>query len=185
FTTKRSTTRPASLPKRSGRPVYFDNTAGAISDAVLPQLAMGARVVICGTASGASWDLPTTGPRVERHLLVKRADVRIPGIRLSAPLRGSGGAARRPGARRQPALSRGHRRRHRTLPRRHRRALPRRKPRRAAYSLAPGNLKAKAGRADSICSRRPLQFVERDRQVAHALAGGVVDRVGDLRGDAD
>ena len=48
-------------------------TAGPISDAVLPQLAMGARVVICGTASVASWDRPPTGPRVERHLLVKRA----------------------------------------------------------------------------------------------------------------
>jgi NADPH-dependent curcumin reductase CurA len=56
-----------------GVDVYFDNTAGAISDAVLPQLAMGARVVICGTASVASWDPPPTGPRVERHLLVKRA----------------------------------------------------------------------------------------------------------------
>jgi NADPH-dependent curcumin reductase CurA len=53
--------------------VYFDNTAGAISDAVLAQLAVGARVVICGTASVASWDPPPTGPRVERHLLVKRA----------------------------------------------------------------------------------------------------------------
>jgi NADPH-dependent curcumin reductase CurA len=50
------------------------NTAGAISDAVvLPQLAVGARVVICGTASVASWDPPPSGPRVERHLLVKRA----------------------------------------------------------------------------------------------------------------
>ncbi len=56
-----------------GVDVYFDNTAGAISDAVLPQLALGARVVICGTASIASWDPPPTGPRVERHLLVKRA----------------------------------------------------------------------------------------------------------------
>ena len=56
-----------------GVDVYFDNTAGPISDAVLPQLAMGARVVICGTASVASWDPPPTGPRVERHLLVKRA----------------------------------------------------------------------------------------------------------------
>ncbi len=56
-----------------GVDVYFDNTAGAISDAVLPQLAVGARVVICGTASVASWDPPPTGPRVERHLLVKRA----------------------------------------------------------------------------------------------------------------
>jgi hypothetical protein len=56
-----------------GVDVYFDNTAGAISDAVLAQLAPGARVVICGTASISSWDPPPTGPRVERHLLVKRA----------------------------------------------------------------------------------------------------------------
>ena len=56
-----------------GVDVYFDNTAGSISDAVLPQLAMGARVVICGTASVSSWDPPPTGPRVERYLLVKRA----------------------------------------------------------------------------------------------------------------
>jgi NADPH-dependent curcumin reductase CurA len=56
-----------------GIDVYFDNTAGAISDAVLAQLAVGARVVICGTASIASWDPPPSGPRVERHLLVKRA----------------------------------------------------------------------------------------------------------------
>jgi NADPH-dependent curcumin reductase CurA len=53
--------------------VYFDNTAGAISDAVLGKLAMGARVAVCGTASVASWDPPPLGPRVERHLLVKRA----------------------------------------------------------------------------------------------------------------
>lgn len=56
-----------------GVDVYFDNTAGAISDAVLPQLAIGARVVICGTAAISSWDPPPIGPRVERHLLVKRA----------------------------------------------------------------------------------------------------------------
>jgi NADPH-dependent curcumin reductase CurA len=56
-----------------GIDVYFDNTAGAISDAVLRHLATGARVVICGTASVASWDPPPLGPRVERHLLVKRA----------------------------------------------------------------------------------------------------------------
>jgi hypothetical protein len=57
----------------SGVNVYFDNTAGAVSDAVLPHLAIGARVVICGTASVASWNPPPLGPRVERHLLVKRA----------------------------------------------------------------------------------------------------------------
>ena len=56
-----------------GVDIYFDNTAGAISDAVLPLLAVGARVVICGTASVPSWDPPPTGPRVERHVLVKRA----------------------------------------------------------------------------------------------------------------
>ena len=57
----------------SGVDVYFDNTSGAISDAVLKRLNVGARVVICGTASVAGWDPPPQGPRVERHLLVKRA----------------------------------------------------------------------------------------------------------------
>jgi NADPH-dependent curcumin reductase CurA len=57
----------------SGVDVYFDNTAGSISDEVLRHLNPGARVVICGTASVPSWDPPPTGPRVERHLLVKRA----------------------------------------------------------------------------------------------------------------
>jgi NADPH-dependent curcumin reductase CurA len=53
--------------------VYYDNTAGQISDTVYPRLAMNARVVICGTASIPAWDPWPTGPRVERHLLVKRA----------------------------------------------------------------------------------------------------------------
>ncbi len=56
-----------------GVDVYFDNTSGRISDAVLAQLALHARVVICGTASVSSWDPWPQGPRVERHLLVKRA----------------------------------------------------------------------------------------------------------------
>lgn len=56
-----------------GIDVYFDNTSGAISDAVMRHLRVGARVVICGTAAIASWDPPPQGPRVERHLLVKRA----------------------------------------------------------------------------------------------------------------
>jgi NADPH-dependent curcumin reductase CurA len=55
--------------------VYFDNTSGPISDAVMTQLALNARVVICGTASIANWDPPPMGPRVERHLLVKRAQM--------------------------------------------------------------------------------------------------------------
>ncbi|AKS36821.1 alcohol dehydrogenase [Mycolicibacterium goodii] len=56
-----------------GIDVYFDNTAGPISDAVLRHLAVGARVVICGTASVSTWTPPPLGPRVERHLLAKRA----------------------------------------------------------------------------------------------------------------
>ena len=57
----------------SGIDVYFDNTAGAISDAVHARLAIGARVVVCGTAAIAAWTPWPIGPRVERHLLVKRA----------------------------------------------------------------------------------------------------------------
>lgn len=53
--------------------VYYDNTGGAISDTVLQHLAVGARIVICGTASISSWDPWPSGPRAERHLLVKRA----------------------------------------------------------------------------------------------------------------
>ncbi len=56
-----------------GVDVYFDNTAGAISDAVMKQLRPRARIVVCGTASISSWDPIPQGPRVERQLLVKRA----------------------------------------------------------------------------------------------------------------
>lgn len=59
----------------AGVDVYFDNTAGPISDAVMKHLRVGARVVICGTASVASWDPPPRGPRIERHLLTKRARI--------------------------------------------------------------------------------------------------------------
>lgn len=53
--------------------VYFDNTAGAISDVVMQHLAIGARVIVCGTASIPSWDPPPMGPRVNRILLTRRA----------------------------------------------------------------------------------------------------------------
>jgi len=63
----------AACPK--GVNVYFDNTAGAVSDAVYRHLAVGARCVVCGTASVASWEPWPQGPRVERHILVKRASM--------------------------------------------------------------------------------------------------------------
>lgn len=53
--------------------VYFDNTSGPVTDAVMPHLARGARVVVCGTASVSSWAPWPSGPRVERHLLNKAA----------------------------------------------------------------------------------------------------------------
>jgi NADPH-dependent curcumin reductase len=61
-----------------GVDVYFDNTAGSISDAVYARLALGARIVVCGTASVSSWDPWPQGPRLERHILVNRA--RISGL---------------------------------------------------------------------------------------------------------
>lgn len=56
-----------------GVDIYHDNTGGPVSDAVLPHLARGARVVICGTASVASWDPWPSGPCPQRHLLNKAA----------------------------------------------------------------------------------------------------------------
>ena len=56
-----------------GVDIYYDNTAGPISDAVMAHLTVGARIVVCGTASVANWSPLPQGPRVERHLLVKRA----------------------------------------------------------------------------------------------------------------
>jgi NADPH-dependent curcumin reductase CurA len=56
-----------------GVDVYHDNTGGAISDAVVRCINHGARIVVCGTASVASWEPWPSGPRIERHLLNKAA----------------------------------------------------------------------------------------------------------------
>jgi NADPH-dependent curcumin reductase CurA len=56
-----------------GVDIYFDNTAGPISDAVHPLMTIGARIIVCGTSSIAQWEPWPAGPRVERHVLVKRA----------------------------------------------------------------------------------------------------------------
>lgn len=53
--------------------VYFDNTSGPISDAAMRHLALRARIVVCGTAAISDWSDWPIGPRVERHLLVRRA----------------------------------------------------------------------------------------------------------------
>jgi hypothetical protein len=57
----------------NGIDVYYDNTSGPISDAVMQRINKGARIVVCGTASVANWEPWPSGPRVERHLLNKAA----------------------------------------------------------------------------------------------------------------
>lgn len=72
---KAATDLDAALAKEcpNGIDAYFDNTSGAIHDAVLRRINLHARIAICGTASYASWEPWNNGPRPERHLLVKRA----------------------------------------------------------------------------------------------------------------
>ncbi len=55
-----------------GLDVYFDNVGGPILDAALRRMAVGGRVVQCGTASIASWVPAPTGPRSEREVLTRR-----------------------------------------------------------------------------------------------------------------
>ena len=58
----------------NGVNVFFDNTAGPIHDAVMKNLALGARIIICGTISlAAKFDEPDTGLRFMRQILVARA----------------------------------------------------------------------------------------------------------------
>jgi len=57
----------------NGVDVYFDNTCGPISDTVLENLALGARITVCGTAAIQEWDPLPVGPRVHRQLMVSRA----------------------------------------------------------------------------------------------------------------
>ena len=56
-----------------GIDVYFDNTGGIISDAVLQLLNIGGRIVVCGTSSISNWEEHPIGPRQERKILVNRA----------------------------------------------------------------------------------------------------------------
>ena len=56
-----------------GIDIYFDNVGGDILDAALAQLAMHARVLICGAISQYNADGPVTGPSNYMSLLVNRA----------------------------------------------------------------------------------------------------------------
>jgi len=58
-------------PKRID--VYFDNVGGEVSDAVMPLLNQGARIVICGQISLYNLNKPDVGPRPHPYLLVNSA----------------------------------------------------------------------------------------------------------------
>jgi hypothetical protein len=55
-----------------GIDIFFDNTGGAIADAVFAHLRPRGRIVQCGTASIAAWTPPPQGPRREREMLTRR-----------------------------------------------------------------------------------------------------------------
>jgi NADPH-dependent curcumin reductase CurA len=56
-----------------GIDVYWDNVGGAILEAALANLAMHARIVICGAISQYNAEMPPGGPRNYMNLLVKRS----------------------------------------------------------------------------------------------------------------
>jgi len=59
----------------NGVDVYFDNVGGPVTDAVVAQLAMRARVVVCGVIHQYNMTEDYLGPSPWRHLLIKRARV--------------------------------------------------------------------------------------------------------------
>ena len=56
----------------NGVNVYYDNTGGPILDTVLRRMAIGGRIVQCGTAATPSWSPLPSGPRNEREILTRR-----------------------------------------------------------------------------------------------------------------
>jgi NADPH-dependent curcumin reductase len=52
--------------------LFFDNVGGPILDCVIRQMAVGGRIVQCGTASISNWTPPPNGPRNEREVLTRR-----------------------------------------------------------------------------------------------------------------
>jgi NADPH-dependent curcumin reductase CurA len=57
----------------TGVDLYFDNVGGAVLNAALANLAMHARIVICGAISQYNAEAPTPGPSNYMALLVRRA----------------------------------------------------------------------------------------------------------------
>lgn len=60
----------------NGVDVYFDNVGGEISDAVMPLLNKGARIIICGQISIYNLDKMDVGPRPQPFILINSALMR-------------------------------------------------------------------------------------------------------------
>lgn len=60
----------------NGIDVYFDNVGGDVSDAVMPLINNGARIIICGQISMYNSDKPSVGPRPQPYLLTKSATMK-------------------------------------------------------------------------------------------------------------
>lgn len=56
-----------------GIDIYFDNVGGEISDAVMPLINHGARIVLCGLISMYNLEKPDLGPRPQPFLLINSA----------------------------------------------------------------------------------------------------------------
>ena len=57
----------------NGVDIYFDNVGGEVSDAVMPLLKKGARIIVCGQISMYNSTTPPVGPRAQPYLLVNSA----------------------------------------------------------------------------------------------------------------
>jgi NADPH-dependent curcumin reductase CurA len=57
----------------NGIDVYFDNTGGPLSDAALAQLNLRGRIAVCGQISQYNEEKALPGPRLDFHLIIKRA----------------------------------------------------------------------------------------------------------------
>lgn len=63
--------------KTGGVDIYFDNVGGMITDAVMSNLKLRGRVIICGAISqyDGKLDKPEMGPRFLQHMLFQRATI--------------------------------------------------------------------------------------------------------------
>eukprot|EP00211_Chloroparvula_japonica_P005683 CAMPEP_0119130010 /NCGR_PEP_ID=MMETSP1310-20130426/7520_1 /TAXON_ID=464262 /ORGANISM="Genus nov. species nov., Strain RCC2339" /LENGTH=374 /DNA_ID=CAMNT_0007120475 /DNA_START=12 /DNA_END=1133 /DNA_ORIENTATION=- len=85
-----------------GYDVYFDNTGGYISDAIIPLLNLRGRMIVCGQISqyGGGLDAPAMGPRFLHHVLYHRLLIQgafTSFFRIPGGLSGVRGSRRWPG----------------------------------------------------------------------------------------